>query len=190
MEGKLCFHHRNRSLRNTVRLMSYGEYLVERYLKAITQEPFIKNYRPSWLMGLELDFFFPSLSVGIEFQGDHHYMQTEYSHDVNLVKRRDRSKSKLCARNGIHLIKLDGIDLWWPRFRRKIKVVKFLKRSQSTPTIQSINIDASHYRKHLKSKFGSITCVRPNHWTRNSRAARRRETRHLIEVIGAFSAEN
>lgn len=170
--------------------MSYGEELVERYIKVITDEPYVRNHRPWWLNGLELDFYFPRKRIAIEFQGDHHYQKTEYSQNLKAVRYRDRIKRRLCEANDVHLIRLDVIDLWWCRFRRKTKAVRFFRRRTGRPPgVSEIDRDAARYRKYLKKRFDSISSVRPSHWKRNKARAKIRETIHLINVIGGRSAE-
>jgi len=142
--------------------MSYGESLVRRYLVAFSPHPFIVNYRPKWLFGLELDFFYPSKNIAIEFQGDHHYMPTEYSHDLKSVQRRDGIKRRLCKRNGVTLIKLDACDLWWRRLRHKLKPLHFHKKCPSK-IIPMLDAESSKYRKLLKNNFNSVSALRRNH---------------------------
>lgn len=43
--------------------MSYGQSLMKEYLQLAMEYPFVENHRPDWLLGLELDFYFPDLKL-------------------------------------------------------------------------------------------------------------------------------
>ena len=66
-----------------------------------------RNYRPGWLERLELDVWIPELSLGIEYQGEQHYVPIEAWGGVeklNAQQERDRRKVDLCAKKGVTLI--------------------------------------------------------------------------------------
>lgn len=144
--------------------MSYGESLLARYLDAMVDVRYIRNHRPDWLKGLELDFYFPSKNIGVEFQGDHHYVATDYSKNLKAVKYRDWQKRKLCEANGTILIKIDAIDLEFTRLRHKFKKLKKWKRKALMrdlyPVLRAINTDATKYRRTLRASFDSPTTYR------------------------------
>lgn len=79
--------------------MSYGQSLLRQFLERIVIAKFLENQRPEWLRGLELDFWFPDLKLGIEFQGDQHLARTKTFGDCGSQKRRDREKAQLCKLN-------------------------------------------------------------------------------------------
>lgn len=66
------------------------------------------QYHPDWLKPQSLDFYIPSLNVGIEFQGEEHYRPTNdsakalaiYNHQIE----RDERKATLCNKQGLKLI--------------------------------------------------------------------------------------
>lgn len=64
-----------------------------------------RSKRFDWLGRRELDFFIPSLMVGIECQGKQHFGLGGWSpsFDFEVVYESDRLKSSLCAENGIRL---------------------------------------------------------------------------------------
>lgn len=76
------------------------------------------NYRPTWLRGMELDIFFPELSLGIEVNGPHHNQALPWAGlplwqaglsraRVEAQRRRDRYKANLCKRNHVMLLVID-----------------------------------------------------------------------------------
>lgn len=85
----------------------------------------LDNYRPDWLNGLELDRYYPTMGIAIEFQGDQHsrivpVMQKgmeDFQHQVDL----DTQKRHSCEAKGIKLHSINLLDL--DRFR----VVSFAK---------------------------------------------------------------
>ncbi len=66
-------------------------YYLSKYFKDIQE-----NYRPKFLNGKEIDLYIPSLSVGIEYDGE------RWHKDLNL----DLKKDKICYENGITLIRI------------------------------------------------------------------------------------
>lgn len=132
-------------------------------------QSFYRNYRPSWLDGLELDFFFPELNAAIEFQGDHHYSLTGYTDKTAFftVQTNDRHKDFYCRRNGVILIKIDAIDLrrrkmkyWFKRISRHAPICESrLKNGWFSRKAELIKLDKEcvQYRASLKSSFGSPT---------------------------------
>jgi hypothetical protein len=71
------------------------------------------NYRPSWLMGLELDRYYKNLNLAFEFQGDQHYTDPDQ-------QRRDREKVDLCVPNNVLLLQLKASDLDPSQFIAKL----------------------------------------------------------------------
>lgn len=69
-------------------------------------EDVIFHYRPSWLEGLELDIFLPERRIGIEYQGQQHYLPVKYwggEEALQAQKERDKKKVRLCKANGVLL---------------------------------------------------------------------------------------
>lgn len=87
---------------------SYGEQLLERFLLRIVRGTPERNVRPEWLLGLELDFWYPAHNLAFEFQGGQHYTDP-------VQQRRDSRKRALCRSNGIPLIRIDAADLSYQR---------------------------------------------------------------------------
>ncbi len=66
-----------------------------------------ENFRPNWLFGMEIDFFFPSLGLAIEVNGRQHYkrvavFQTGPEHSAQRM--RDASKKRIILSRGLKLI--------------------------------------------------------------------------------------
>ena len=69
-------------------------------------EEVVFHYRPDWLEGLELDIFLPERRIGIEYQGQQHYIPVEHwggEKALKAQKERDKKKARLCKANGVLL---------------------------------------------------------------------------------------
>lgn len=67
----------------------------------------IHHYRPSFLGHLELDIFIKDVNIGVEYQGEQHFMPLKHWGGEDSLKRgmkRDLKKKKLCEKNNIDLI--------------------------------------------------------------------------------------
>lgn len=104
-------------------MLSQGESLLRQYLEITVPDlERIYNYRPPWLLGLELDIYFPQAKVGVEFNGDQHYVPTEFGHPGKQIHR-DCEKRRLCKKSGIVLITITAIDLEWTRLNPTRNVI-------------------------------------------------------------------
>ena len=87
--------------------MNYVENLCLKSLRVILKPgtEILPTRRPDWLRNpstgrnLELDFYMPTMKLGIEIQGPTHYEDL-------AQQERDRLKRELCKENGIDLIEL------------------------------------------------------------------------------------
>jgi len=73
----------------------------QRYPDAVFQ------YHTGWLGMQSLDIFIPSLSVGIEYQGQQHYEAIDYFGGIEKFEAQvaaDTKKRQLCEENGVKLI--------------------------------------------------------------------------------------
>jgi uncharacterized integral membrane protein len=62
---------------------------------------------PKWLGRQHLDIFIPSMSVGIEYQGEQHDQPVDFFGGQEAfiqIQNRDQRKLRLCKNNGVHLI--------------------------------------------------------------------------------------
>ncbi len=59
------------------------------------------------------DILVPSLSIGLEYQGEHHFLSVSYtSVPVEIYKLRDQEKLKVLQKLGITLI---TVPYWWDK---------------------------------------------------------------------------
>jgi hypothetical protein len=73
----------------------------------------IRHHRPAWLNGLELDLYLPTLTLGIEYQGQQHFHPVDvWGGGVALkaVQARDKLKMHLCAKHNVLLICINYTD--------------------------------------------------------------------------------
>lgn len=93
---------------------SYGERLCRQILEKLFESPFPK-VRPKWLKGekgtsLEIDMYNEGL-FGVEYQGPHHYKQTNFTHDSHeQISARDALKAAHCKKREFVLVPM-------PQFR-------------------------------------------------------------------------
>ena len=87
---------------------SIGENELYRLIKIIYKDKEImRNLRPSWLEGLELDIYIPELKIALEFQGQQHRYPVELfggEEKFKIQKKNDERKKVLCRQKGIYLI--------------------------------------------------------------------------------------
>lgn len=88
----------------------------------------IYQYHSEWLGLQSLDIFIPSLSVGIEYQGQQHYEPVEvFGGEEAFAKTiaRDEKKKMLCEKNNVHLIlwKYDEV-ISLNKLKKKIAEIK------------------------------------------------------------------
>lgn len=157
--------------------MSYGQDLLKRYLTLMLDEMPRENYRPDWLFGMELDLYFESLNLGVEFQGDQHYIPVFGQPDCWAQQRRDRSKKQICEERGVRFMRVDAIDLEYGRLTFKLKracggvrgLKKFIQRHQIRGQLRRLNADSIAYRKTLNDNFGAITTRRKGNSRRKAK---------------------
>jgi hypothetical protein len=139
--------------------MSYGQSLTRQYLTNIVGPDFIENYRPQWLHGMELDFYFPKLKLAFEFNGDQHYCPTSMG-CPKAQKQRDQRKRAICKELGVKLVTLVAVDLISSRIRMKVKNAGF----KCLPHFKTTELDrkAKEYRATLIRNYDSPTASRKN----------------------------
>lgn len=90
------------------KMVGLNEFLMFRAVcQLFPEERVIRNTRPSWLKGLELDVFLPCLHLAFEYQGRQHYVSVQHwGGDEALInqKRRDAQKKRLCKKNSVLLL--------------------------------------------------------------------------------------
>lgn len=164
---------------------SYGQQLCRRYIEAVTPARFYENYRPSWLFGMELNFYFPDHNLAIEFNGDQHYFSTDLSRDPSAQIKRDYRKKILCRQRGVQLICFKAIDLVLCKVMCKLK--KFVPSCKKFHARQ-LDAEAKKYRTILKEKFYSPTAHRSKGKARQKTVAKLFE-RHKPSFEGKWNAD-
>lgn len=134
-------------------MASHGQTLTRRYLQILTTAKFVEDYRPPWLFGMEIDFFFPELNIGIEFNGGQHRYYTEKFGDFREQRWRDGRKKALAKEKGVRIIKLEAIDLIFGRLRCKLKPYLPLISKKHA---KGLDKEATQYRAALR-KMGCPT---------------------------------
>ena len=181
--------------------MSHGELLMKRFLDILLPFDHLDNDRPGWLKGLELDRYYPSLCVGFEFDGDYHLRPTEFSPDVSSVRRRDKTKARLCWLNGVKLVRVEASDLEYTRLSSLLKRKSGFRvrekygragrpprpsKRRKTPRLdrseeerlRELNKEAVAYRSYLNEAFA------PHISSRRRRSSPRRNAEHFWDERG------
>lgn len=162
-------------------MLSNGESLLREYIALLfPDEDVVYNYRPHWLLGLELDIFLPRIDLALEFNGDQHYVDTEFGPCKKQIAR-DRMKRGLCHKNHVSLVVVEAIDLEYTRLRSKIKakakhnkkIVLQRSPSETKRKLSAINKRATKYRKGLIQKYNSPTARQRNGQPRKDALAER-----------------
>lgn len=148
--------------------MSYGQELLRRYLTAMLGDTPRVNYRPDWLHGMELDLYFDSIRLGVEFQGDQHSLPI-YGYDSrNAQRERDKAKKRICRELGVRFLPIEAIDLQYSRIICKLKHLtrdirgfrKFISRREIRPRLRQLNKEAIEYRRTLSKNYGAPSAHR------------------------------
>lgn len=151
--------------------MNYGQDLAKRMLSEYLGPPSHENYRPSWLHGLEIDIYWESLRIAVEFQGDQHYVPVFGYSSFNSQVRNDRSKKRMLSDLGITLIRIQAIDLEYTRLNRILRRSgqRYRKPEGSAlRNLRALNKEATSYRKTLRINYTSMTCTRRRSKTRRA----------------------
>lgn len=149
--------------------MSYGQQICREYLTKMVPSSFLENYRPPWLFGMELDFYYPDHLVAIEFNGDQHYFSTDLAADHKPQQRRDWRKKAICKSRGIRFVSLKAIDLVSCKFKHRFKkILPMMKHSK----MNDLDHRAKAYRKKLIADFASPTAHKSKGKKRQDTVAR------------------
>ena len=95
--------------RTTNKKCSRGEKLMKELLGFIfPSEFYVDNVWPPWLLGLELDRYYPALKIACEYQGFQHLYFTPAFHSSTKAferqQARDRRKVELCAKHNVSVV--------------------------------------------------------------------------------------
>lgn len=144
------------------------------YMSLMLDDTPKENFRPDWLFGMELDLYFESLNLGVEFQGDQHYIPVYGWDATQAQKMRDRSKRQICAERGVRFMRVEAIDLEYTKLFRLIRravhnvpgLRQFITRPNIHPELRELNKQATAYRNTLKQNYGSPTARRKGYTRR------------------------
>lgn len=108
---------------------------MKEMLSEILEEHFLENYKPSWLSGLEIDRYYPSLRLAFEFQGDQHdrfhfLYYEEHASFLQQVKNDKKKKEVLCKKR-IPLIEFRIQELTPSCFISKLSDFLFIPLEES-----------------------------------------------------------
>jgi hypothetical protein len=101
---------------NTFKLSNPQQKLWKELQQLNLAADFQVNYRhpllvhPGTKRQMEFDFFSPSLSLAIEFQGAQHYTQAFHSDNLQRQQERDQEKRDSCKIAGIRLVEIAFFD--------------------------------------------------------------------------------
>jgi len=179
---------------NNLPTTSYGQRLLkERLSFAINGEP-LENHRPNWLMGLELDFYYPDHGLAFEFQGDQHFLPVFGEEALIKQQRNDSWKRLACRQNHVVLVKVEAWEL--PKLKLKTKLhaalnsyrkMDFKTKSERKKWINEVlnkrfkkhtklvkfefRNQANQYVKTIANNFGGITSIPKRHNRLREKAA-------------------
>ncbi|HWI63518.1 MAG TPA: hypothetical protein VNT75_16900, partial [Symbiobacteriaceae bacterium] len=134
-----------------------GEALLREFLNAmLTTEDYEDNASPDMLLNpftrelMELDRYYPTANVGVEFNGAQHYQETELASFDETVKQvgRDAMKAFICKARGIELVVIHPEDLSWKAIDKKLPR-RLPRRSAEglEPLVTELEALASDYRR-------------------------------------------
>ena len=89
--------------------MSHGEFLIKQNLDALNID-YIQEYRLK--NNQRLDFYLPKYNVGIEFDGEQHFIENNFF-KYSLLEQQilDKKKNEYCQEVGIKLIRIPYFDI-------------------------------------------------------------------------------
>jgi len=113
----------------------------------------LDNYRPDWLEGLEIDRYYPTLGIAIEFQGDQHSRMVPGLHkgpdDFQRQIQRDTKKRQILESRGVRLYDINLLYL------DRMRVVNLAKKIARDGTAYARkNNNSSDFYKLSNIRFG------------------------------------
>lgn len=129
-------------------------------LTRLLHAPFRENYRPDWLFGMELDFYFEDLKFAVEFQGGQHFTPVHGYDHLRAQRRRDQSKKRICKERGVALLRLEAADLLYGKMRFKLKRLGLGLAMKKAPKGSKSFKKGVEYRAILKQSFNCPTAFK------------------------------
>ncbi len=139
-----------------------GQNLLREFLEALLPYPFVENCRPHWLNGLELDFYFDSLDLAFEFQGDQHYENVFGQENLEAQQRRDIQKADICEIMNVRLVHVRAYELSFKSLTKMISQhVGYRVMTRSTHEVaKNLTKRAVSYRIRMRIVHNSVTAFR------------------------------
>lgn len=100
-----------------------SEYKLFFYVHQMCPEA-LYQYSPKWLGLQSFDIYLPEQRIAIEYQGEQHYIDTGYFHNLEETKARDRRKKELSEENGVRVLEYHYDQYIWSN-----SVKTFLERN-------------------------------------------------------------
>lgn len=111
---------------------SNGQALLRVILRNLVRCEMRENYRPEWLFGMELDFYFEEFGMAFEFQGDQHFAPIFGIQSHLDQAKRDSRKRRICAERGVVVIQVEARELDVKRIKYKVFHQLCMKRKDLT----------------------------------------------------------
>jgi len=176
-------------------MSSYIQSLVKRQVKEwFPNEEILENYRPEWLIGLEIDIYLPNLRLAIEVDGLQHHFYTECFHkskaDFEMQVVRDYVKRKILNNEQIKTCRVshghDSMDKLWKGIRstniidrKKMKINKDIESLMK----KSWNENKNNYIENLDSiKLHKLELL-DNEWSFCNKLIKNKLYKELYDYI-------
>lgn len=157
--------------------VNFGEWLLKCMLDVIVDDwDYRDNARPQWFVSgdgsgrLELDRWYYSARVAVEFQGRHHLrsgVQPGQSEDrIHTQIERDNIKAGICARAGIYYVEFAGRDLSFERIMDKLDGALPMLNSlvylvEHRPLIRKMSVLVQGYRNYVRKEERKVVGAVP-----------------------------
>jgi len=152
-----------------------GEALLREFLTLlIAVDKYEDDASPDFLLNpftrelMDLDRYYPTAKVAVEFNGDQHYEETDLATREETVKQvgRDAMKAFLCKAQGIDLAIIHPEDLNLKRIDQKIPTRLPRRRGleRMEPMVAALEELASEYRERTaeeRARRGQTICSAP-----------------------------
>jgi hypothetical protein len=139
--------------------MTHGQKLMTAFAEVLLNRRGIRDYRPSWLFGMEIDLYFPELGFGLEFQGDQHYIPVYGKANLDSQQARDKRKKALARERGEVIACIDTADLSADRIKMKLKWARKEMRGgwkiANAEAAKHLDAAAKSYRATIKANYQS-----------------------------------
>lgn len=147
--------------------ISLGQQLLKQYLSILTDKAPIENYRPDWLHGLELDYYYPDAKVAFEFNGGQHYYNSTFGEPWKQ-RENDIKKQRLCKLLDIKLIVVEASELTAIKMYHKTKLSGIVTKKNhkefwmsKQDELKEFEKQGKAYMKMLIKTYNCPTAMKP-----------------------------